>query len=196
MGWPAQAYRRATIYYRDSRDRTVNVASPGGGVSTTEYNSTNDVVRTLTPDNRQAALGEGAKSAEVAQLLDTHSTYNSEGTELEETVGPQHTVKLKEGSEVLARRRTGYFYDEGAPKSGGPYGLVTKTTVGAVLAKGEEADVHTSSTQYRGQSNLGWKLRRPTAVVTDPNGLKITKSTAYDPNTGNVHRSDACLPAP
>jgi RHS repeat-associated protein len=185
MGWPAQDYRRASIYYLDDRDRTVNVAAPSGGISTTEYNATNDVTRTLTPDNRQAALAEGAKSAEVAQLLDTHSTYNSEGTEVEETVGPQHTVKLKDGSEGLARHRTRYFYDEGAPKTGGPYDLVTKSTEGAQLAKGSEEDVRTTATEYGGQSNLGWKLRSPTAIVTDPGGLKITTRTTYEPSTGN-----------
>jgi RHS repeat-associated protein len=185
MGWPAQDYRRATVYYRDSRDRTVNVAGPSGGISTTEYNATNDVTRTLTPDNRQAALAEGAKSAEVAQLLDTHSTYNSEGTEAEETVGPQHTVKLKGGSEVLARHRTRYFYDEGAPKTGGPYGLVTKSTEGAQLAKGPEEDVRTTATEYGGQNGLGWTLRSPTAIVTDPGGLKIMTKTTYDSSTGN-----------
>ncbi len=140
----------------------------------------------LTPDNRAAALAEGAKSAEVAQLLDTHSTYNSEGTEAEETVGPQHTVKLKSGSEVLARHRTRYFYDEGAPKGGGPYGLVTKSTEGALLSGGEEEDVRTTATEYGGQGNLGWKLRSPTAIVTDPSGLKITTVTTYDPGTGNA----------
>ncbi len=186
MGWPAEDYRRATIYYRDDRDRTVNVASPAGGISTTEYNSTNDVVRTLTPDNRQSALAEGGNSVKVAQLLDTHSAYNGEGTEAEETVGPQHTVKLSNGSEVLARHRTRYFYDEGAPKGGGPYGLVTKTTEGAQLSGGEEEDVRTTATEYGGQGNLGWKLRAPTAIVTDPNGLKITTTTTYDPTTGNT----------
>jgi RHS repeat-associated protein len=185
MGWPARDYRRATIYYRDNHDRTVNVTAPSGGISTTEYNSTNDIVRTLTPDDRLAALAEGATSAEASQLLDTKTVYNSEGTEIEETVGPQHNIKLKSGSEALARHRTRYFYDEGAPKAGGPYGLVTKTTEGALLSGGKEEDVRTTATEYGGQGTLGWTLRSPTAIVTDPNGLKITTTTTYDPITGN-----------
>ena len=49
MGWPAKEYTRATITYIDGKDRAVNVAGPTGGVSTTEYNLYNDVVRTLSP---------------------------------------------------------------------------------------------------------------------------------------------------
>ena len=56
MGWPAKEYTRATITYIDGNDRAVNVAGPTGGVSTTEYNLYNDVMRTLSPDNRATAL--------------------------------------------------------------------------------------------------------------------------------------------
>ena len=92
MGWPAKDYKRATIDYLDGNARLVNVAHPGGAISTTEYNSKNDVERTLSPDNRATALKEGAKSAEKSKLLDTENTYNTEGTELQSTLGPQRTV--------------------------------------------------------------------------------------------------------
>jgi RHS repeat-associated protein len=183
---PVSDYRRATVYYLDNLDRLVNVATPNGGISTSEYNTYNEVVRSLTPDNRVTALKEGSKSAEVSKLLDTQSTYGSEGTELTSTLGPQHTIKLASGSEKQARRHTVYSYDEGAPSEGGPYRLVTKVTEGAQITGEAEADVRTTATSYAGQNGLGWILRQPTSVTTDPSGLKLVHTTIYDPATGNV----------
>ena len=192
-GWPAPEadYGHATIYYLDAKGRTVNEASPGGGIATSEYNETNDAVRALTPDNRAAALAEGSKSAEVSKLLDTQTTYNSEGTELQSTLGPRHKVKLTNGEEVLARQHIVYSYNEGAPETGGPYRLVTKVTGGAQVEGKSEQDVRISTTSYAGQSNLGWKLRKPTSVTTDPSGLKLTRTTVYDPTSGYVTETRA-----
>jgi YD repeat-containing protein len=207
MGWPATNYKRATISYFDAQARIVNSATPSGAIATSEYNTTNDVVRTLSPDNRAAALKEGpSKSAATAKLLDTQSHYNGEteaernheleevtqkhraaaepGTELLETSGPQHKVKLADtGAEVLARNHVKYFYDENSPGSN-HYGLVTKTTDGAEY-EGKEADMRTSVNSYGGQSNIGWGLRKPTSVTTDPGGLNLTSQTVYD-ESGNV----------
>lgn len=185
MGWPASDYRRASIYYMDGADRVVNVAAPGGAIATSEYNSYNDVVRTLSADNREAALKEGAKSAEASQTLDTQTTYGSEGAELLSTLGPLHAVKLASGASVSAREHVVYSYDENAP-SEGPYRLVTKRTTGAQIAGEPEADVRTTTKSYAGQNNLGWVLRKPTATRTDPSGLKLTHTTVYDPVSGNV----------
>jgi RHS repeat-associated protein len=182
---PAGDYRRATVYYLDNHGRTVNAASPGGAISTSEYNATDDVVRTLSPDNRVAALKEGTKSSEVSKLLDTQSTYNGEGAELQSTLGPQHTVKLASGTTVEARDHQQYNYDEGAPSEGGPYRLVTKVSDGAQYS-GKEEDVRTTTTSYSGQENLGWKLRKPTSVTTDPSGLKLTHTIVYEAATGNL----------
>jgi YD repeat-containing protein len=191
--WPAGSYSRADVYYMDAQARTINTESPGGGVSTTEYNEYNDVVRTLSAVNREAALKEATKSAEVAKLLDTESVYSEDGSRLIEAVGPQHAVKIikgnakvPSGSEVLARNHVKYYYDEGAPSEGGPYDLVTKTTDGAETAGKEEFDVRTSTTSYSGQNNLGWKLRSPTSDTTAPESLKLTNTTVYSEQTGNV----------
>jgi YD repeat-containing protein len=200
-GWPAKEYKRASILYLDSKGRAVNAASPSGAISTTEYNGTNDVVRTLSAENRAVALKE-ANPKEASELLDTRSKYNGEtkaeqekeekekvseaGARLLETLGPQHTVKLASGSEVQARSHTVYSYDEGAPSEGGPYDLATKVTVGAQIAGKEEAEVRTTTTSYSGQENLGWKLREPTSVTTGPSGVKITHTTIYEPTTGDV----------
>jgi RHS repeat-associated protein len=186
MGWPARDYRRATVYYLDEARRTVNVATASGGISTSEYNATNDITRSLSADARSAALKEGAKSAEVSQLLDTQSAYNGEGTELLNTLGPQHAVKLSSGSEVQARSHTVYSYDEGAPAEGGPYRLVTKITRGAEVKGEAEQDKRTTTMSYAGQGGLGWTLRKPTSVTTDPSGLNVTRTTLYDAASGNA----------
>ncbi len=185
MGWPATGYKRATVYYMDSYAHTVNVATPSGAISTTEFNQTNNTVeRTLSPDNRVAALKEGSKSAEVSKLLDTKSVYNTEGTQVLETRGPQHAVKLSTGVEVQARNHVKYFYDEGEP-GGETFDLVTRMTDGAEY-EGKEADVRETTNSYSGQENLGWKLRKPTSVTVDPQGLKLTHTTVYEASTGNV----------
>jgi RHS repeat-associated protein len=193
MGWPAKDYKRATVVYLDAQDRAVNVANPAGGISTTEYNANNDVVRTLSADNRKAALEAGSESAADAKLWDSESTYSSEGSELQSTLGPQHNVKLPSGTQAQARLSTHYYYEEGAPSEGGPYELVTKTTSAALLADKEEVDMHTQTISYSGQDNLGWRLRKPTATTTDPSGLKLVHSVMYEPKTGDV--SETRLPA-
>jgi RHS repeat-associated protein len=200
QGWPASSYKRASITYLDGLDRAVNLAQPGGAISTAEYNETNDVVRSLSADNRASALKEGCKaktecrSAEVSKLLDTQSTYNTTGkepgTELLSSLGPQHTVKLASGTQVEAREHTVYSYNEGAPAEGGPYRLVTKAT-DAALVSGKDEDARTTVTSYSGQENLGWKLRRTTSVTVDPTGLKLAHTTLYDPETGNVTETRA-----
>ena len=217
MGWPAKEYKSEIVYYLDGKDRTVNTAATTGGISTGEYNTYNDVVRTLSPDNREAALKEGSKSAEVARSLSTESHYNGEtkeekekeekevgekhkpaiepGTELLSALGPQHTVKLavgKEGKtneEVLARDHTTFSYNEGAPSEGGPYHLVTKTVDGAEATNKEEFDKRTTETSYSGQEGVGWKLRKPTSVITDPSGLDLVHTMVYESKTGNVLES-------
>jgi RHS repeat-associated protein len=193
MGWPAKEYTRASIYYLDGRDRNVNFASPTGGISTMEYNLDNDVIRTLSPDNRASALAAGEeKSKEVSKELDSESTYeeggSEPGTELLSSLGPKHPIQLSNGTKVEARAHTLYSYNEGAPAEGGPYRLPTKVTQGAQYS-GKEEDVRTTKTAYSGQENLGWRLRKPTSVTTDPAGLNLTHTTFYDPVTGNVIES-------
>jgi RHS repeat-associated protein len=197
MGWPAKEYTRASIYYLDGRDRAVNVSTPSGGISTTEYNLDNDIVRTLIPDNRATALAAGeAKSKELSKELDSESTYEEGGSEpgieLLSSLGPKHVIQLANGTKVEARAHTVYSYNEGAPTEGGPYRLPTKITQGAQYS-GKEEDVRTTKTGYSGQEDLGWKLRKPTSVTTDPTGLNLTHSTFYEPNTGNV--TETRLPA-
>ena len=195
MGWPADAYKRATIDYFDLNGRTVNVSTPGGGVSTTEYNSLNDVVRTLSPDNRASALKEGCVSKEscasaaMSKRLDSESTYEEKGSEpggqLLSTLGPEHGVELANGTYFAAREHKQLYYNEGAPSKGGPYRLVTKETDGAKYSGGE-ADIRTTTMSYSGQGELGWTLRKPTSVTIEPGGLKLTHRYTYEEATGNL----------
>jgi YD repeat-containing protein len=182
QGWPAESYTRATISYLDPVGHIVNVAEPSGRISTNEYNSTNDMVRSLTAANRAIVLKE-AEPEKAARVLDSQNTYNAEGTELTVSVGPQHEVKASaKAPEVLSRKTVNYSYDEGAPAEGGPYRLLTKTIEHNVSPEPDRITVKS----YSGQEGLGWKLRKPTSVTTDPGGLNLTTTTAYDPVTGNV----------
>ena len=200
QSYPSTDYKRATIYYFDSFGRRVNVAAPGGAIATTEYDAYDNVDRTLTPGNRQRSLEAGAGSAAQAKLLDTETEYSAGGSELLSSLGPQHEVTLANGSTTQARARTRYFYDEDAPaqerrQNGSesvevPYRLVTKTTEGALLPGGSEDEVRTVTDSYSGQSNLGWKLRKPTSVTTEPEpGKHSTRTTVYSAETGDVVES-------
>ena len=187
--WPASDYRRASIFYMDSVNNTTNTAAPSGAISTTEYSSNNNVTRTLTADNRQVVLNSGLERSTKAETLSTENTYSSDGTELTGTLGPEHTVKLSNGSQVAARKHTQYFYDEGAP-SGGPYRLVTKTIEGAKVGA-EEQDARTVTTGYAGgvggnSSITGWQLHTPTSTTTTVGSSTLTSKTVYDATTGNV----------
>jgi streptogramin lyase len=220
QGWPASSYTRATVYYLDKEGRVVNTATPStgtyGSISTTEYNETNDAVRTLSPDNRATALKEGCESesncasATKAKLLSTENTYNGEGekeTEVSEpgtrlilSRGPEHMVKYVAGEEhyeagekakeAMARSLTKYFYNEGAPtenprtKKREAYDLVTTAQNYAQLINGEgketeTQDVSERKTSYSGQEDLGWELRAPTSVTTNPESLNLTATTEY-----------------
>jgi RHS repeat-associated protein len=185
QGWPASGYTRASVYYLDSVNQLVNVASPGEAISTTEYDSYDDVTRTLSPDNRVRALEAGSKSAEQSDLLDSEDFYSKGGTELIETVGPQHNVKLPSGEQVNARKLTSYEYEKEAPE-GGPYHLVTTTSEASFVAGRNLEDIRTVKTSYSGQSGLGWKLHEPTSTTTSTGTQNLTSTTVYEASTGAV----------
>jgi tripartite motif-containing protein 71 len=190
QGWPASGHAGATVYYMDDEANTVNVIAPSEGISTNEYNE-GEMVRSLTADNQAKALKE-SNHAEAAEKLASESKYSEHG-QLTEVTGPEHKVKLSDGEEVNARNHTRYFYDEGAPENEKgeieEYGLVTKTTDGALLASGEEKDVRTTLTGYAGQNGLGWTLRAPTSTTTEPNNVDLVSSTKYNVATGAVEET-------
>lgn len=184
-GAEPQSYDRATVHYMNDDGRIVNVLAPGGRLKVEEYDDYGNVERTLTPENhaRVMAVPFGERKA-LAGQLDTQFTYSEDGSKLLSVVGPRREVELEGGEQVEARSSTKYSYDEGAPQQGGPYGLVTKQTEGALVG-GEEHDVRSKTFEYGGQEGLGWKLRQPTSETVDPGGLNLTSRTLYD-EKGNV----------
>ena len=198
QGWPAASYRRATVNYWDLRGQTVNTVIPTGGITTSEYNENNQTTRTLSADNRAAAIKEGCvslakkecKSAEISEKLDTKTEYAPNNGNVLKVVGPEHTVKLSAGSEVQARNVVHNSYNEKAGEveaiTHETYDLLTWSSDAALLSNGEEKDTRETIDSYSGQENLGWTLRKPTSVTTDPGGLKLTMTTVYDKNTGSV----------
>ncbi len=189
---PPKSYVRASVLYLDALGRAVDNARSGEGMEVREYENKDNLVRKLSAANRATALEAGSESGAKSKLLDTELTYNAVGTapagsELIETLGPQHNVKLSTGSEVQARNRVHYEYDAGEPGSG-PHFLVTKTTEGAQYSGGE-TDVRTNTRSYSGQSNLGWKLREPTTTTINPESLNLVHTESLEAGTGAATES-------
>jgi RHS repeat-associated protein len=200
----ASAYTRATITYTDASGREVNTATPGGHISTTEYDRFGNTVRELTAGNRETALatsGDGLArqvalsidqltAADRADQLSTRSVYSSDGLRQTDEYGPLHMVTLTStlqagtggadlpaGTQVPARQHTVATYDEGRPTDGTATvaNQITTTKVGAyVTGYPSDADVRTKKTEY------DWVKGLPTATIADPSGLALKTTTAYD----------------
>ncbi|MDT9698293.1 DNRLRE domain-containing protein [Streptomyces sp. P17] len=200
----ASDYTRAAITYTDASGREVNTASPGGYITTTEYDRFGNTVRELTATNRELALatsGDGLAeqvalsidqmtAADRAELLSTRSVYSSDGLRQTDEYGPLHQVTLTStlqagtggtdlpaGTQVAARQHTVNTYDEGRPTDGTATvaNQVTTTKVGAYVdGYPTDADVRTGKTEY------DWVKGLPTATVTDPGGLALRTTTSYD----------------
>ncbi|MFE9690553.1 RHS repeat-associated core domain-containing protein [Micromonospora sp. NPDC005806] len=176
------SYERATVTYLDANARTVNMAAPGGHITTTWYDQYGNVARELTPGNRQRALAaapsdDATVEAQIAAKLATLNIYSSDGQQLLETFGPEHDVMLDSGTIVRGRRHTRLTYDEGAPSSGGPYSLPTteRLSVSYVNAgQTVDADSRTTTTDY------DWTLRQPVRVTAAPGALDLVTRTSYD----------------
>ena len=180
-GSPPSDYNYATLYYMDGNGNLVNVAQPGGYITTTEYDSNGNVVRSLSAKNRADALAAPSRLS-YALTHDSEATYDASGDQLLRQLGPDHQVTLSDGTITMARSDVKYTYDESAP-SGGPFNLVTTQTEGA-LQDGATSDtnVRTTTYDYSGQSNLGWTLGQPTSVTVDPGTgkLSLKTTTKYD----------------
>ncbi|MFJ4922055.1 DNRLRE domain-containing protein [Streptomyces sp. NPDC088725] len=204
-------YHRATLTYIDASGRQVNTASPGGGITTTQFDRFGNTVQELTAANHQLALATGgndldrlaelgldnATSAERAEKLSTTTVYEPKNglRKLEES-GPLHLVTLQSGlpaagdlpalpagTRIAARAHTVTAYDEGRPANAAVSDQPTTVTTGAAVEDyPSDADTRTSTTAY------DWAKGLPVKTVDDPNGLKITKTTAYD-TQGRVTQS-------
>jgi RHS repeat-associated protein len=184
-------FSHAGVHYLDPEGYEVNTASPappgaeGASIATVETDVHGNVVRELSPQNRLRALAAGSGSVTRSHELDSHSTYNSDGTEMRESWGPLHQVRLENGETVEARLHQVVEYEKDAPES--PHGtppahLPTKETTGAAIAgRSEDADQRVSETHYN------WTLRKPTETILDPGTephLNVKSVTVYDGVTG------------
>ncbi|WP_432149885.1 DUF6973 domain-containing protein [Streptomyces sp. bgisy029] len=200
----AGAYGRASVHYLDASAREVNVASPGGHISTVEYDRFGNTVRQLTAANRALALGlsddaaavqadlgiAALTSAERAELLSARTVFDSTGTRETEGFGPLHRVTLSQnlqsgstllvpaGTSVTARSWTKAEYDTGRPNDGSASvsDQVTKTTAGVQVREhlGVQAEPRANETRY------DWQKGLPVKEIQDPGGLAITSETRYD----------------
>ncbi len=188
---PLSDYSQATIHYMDPDGYEVNTAAAaapgveGDAIATTETDVHGNVVRSLSPQNRLLALAAGSGSVARSKQLDNQSTYSADGTEMLESLGPLHKVRLESGSTKEARARTVVEYDkydkgfelkegETAPR------LPTTETTSAKTPSGEDLEPRVTETKYE------WKLRKPTETVADAaeGGLKLKTRIAYDEKTG------------
>jgi RHS repeat-associated protein len=184
---PPSSYSNATVHYLDSASNEVNTARPGGHITTTEYDGNRKLARELSAGNRAYALAQGNVSAGVAAARDTRRSYNADGTQLLDEFGPEHTMKV--GSSItVGRTHTHFYYDAYAPSNPDPdfhYNLPTAKTVQARVGSAD-SDGRTTVYDYSGQSNLGWKLRKPTSITVDYGGLNLVTRRQYDAYTGIV----------
>ncbi|WP_327249292.1 RHS repeat-associated core domain-containing protein [Streptomyces sp. NBC_01320] len=207
----AADYKRASISYLGVSGREVNKATPGGHISTTEYDRFGNTVRELSAANRAVALGLTADdkaaqadlgiaqrtAAERADLLATKTVYNDTGTRQLEELGPLRRIDLTAdlksgtttlvpaGTSVTARTWTVNEYDAGRPTDGTAEvkDQITKTTTGAQVREHPTVlgEARTTQTVY------DWAKGLPTKAIKDPAGLAITETTEYD-DQGRVTR--------
>ncbi|MFJ5841436.1 polymorphic toxin-type HINT domain-containing protein [Streptomyces shenzhenensis] len=198
------AYARADVRYLGVSGREVNTASPGGHITTTEYDRFGNSVRELTAANRSTALGLTAAdrtthaelgidkltTSERADLLATKSVYNDTGIRELEEFGPLRRIDLtadltsgtttlvSAGSPVTARTWMVNEYDEGRPTNGTAKvkDQVTKSTVGAQVREHPTVQGETRVTQ----TVYDWVLGLPTKTIVDPGGLALTSTKEYD----------------
>ncbi|HEX5591738.1 MAG TPA: RHS repeat-associated core domain-containing protein [Solirubrobacterales bacterium] len=181
-------FSHATVHYLDPEGYEVNTASPsppgagGPSISTTETDSHGNVFRELTPQNRVRALEAGSESVIRSHRLDTTSSYSSDGTELLQSWGPQHQVRLENGEVAQASLHRQFTYDVGAPTlppgTPPPHMLSWEKTSAYVPERGEDLDKRVTNIENN------YYLRKPTSTIVDYTGLHIVSGTTYDLNTG------------
>ncbi|MFI0929965.1 DNRLRE domain-containing protein [Streptomyces sp. NPDC021012] len=203
-GLTAASYARANITYMGVSGRSVNTATPGGHVSTTEYDRFGNTVRELSAANRAVAVGTTAADqavradlgigkltgAERAELLSTKSVHDESGVRELEKFGPLRRIELTAdlksgtttlvaaGTSVTARSWTVNEYDAGRPTDGTAKvkDQVTRITNGAQVR--EHPGVH-GETRVT-QSTFDWAKGLPVSTIVDPGGLALTTTKQYD----------------
>lgn len=183
-------YGKSVIHYYNAAGRTVNVAQPGNRVSTTEYDAHGNVVRSLSPANREEALSQSGDAAIRDKALRLSSIARwcttGAGSRAEREWGPERKVKLPDGSTPTnVRTYTKYTYGRypgGCPQYAGTadetqaknYQLVTEQRTSALKTA---TDVANGGTRFR-------------AGTVEPNDREVT-GPASDPDApSNATESD------
>ncbi|HEX5923489.1 MAG TPA: LamG-like jellyroll fold domain-containing protein [Baekduia sp.] len=178
---PTSDYTRASVHYLNRDSYEVNDLRPGGELSTTERDRYGNVVRELGARNRATALAAGSSSAARSGELDTQRTYQDNGLNLTDEVGPLHNVRLDSGAVVLARRHTVTRYDETKPAGDtANYHLPTTQIVSAQVSGPSDQDARTTTTDY------DWTLHKPSKIIkgAQSGGPALTETMQYDTTTG------------
>jgi RHS repeat-associated protein len=211
---PTADLRDCAISYLDADGRAVNTASyegtgaSGWHIGTSEYDSSGDLIRTLSAADREealnptgvagTALGLPTDTAAAAVELDTVYQYavNTDGlSDLTDTFGPYHLVTLPSGSVVAARAHSHRTYDDGSElghPAGGTMHLMTSRYEAAsqspTSVATNEADIRQTNIAYALSASdaTGWTFSEPMQAVVDPGtgGLNITATTRYDSVSG------------
>ncbi|MFC1436237.1 RHS repeat-associated core domain-containing protein [Streptacidiphilus sp. N1-3] len=189
----AGGYNRATITYTDASGREVNTATPGGHITTTQYDQYGNTVFQLGASNRELALGTaGWQTAEQqsldidqdttvqrAQLLSTTSLYNTTSV-VADTGTDKNTDPAVVGQRLVQQ------YE--------PIHLVTLThdtaTSGGTLTAGTQVPSrqHTLNTYDQGRPNDGTATtsnqittaQTGAVVAGAPDGDTTTNTAGFD----------------
>jgi RHS repeat-associated protein len=211
----AQPYEfgKSVIHYYNAAGRTVNVAQPGNRVSTTEHDAHGNVVRSLSPANREEALRQSGDAAIRDKALRLSSIARwcttGAGSRVEREWSPERKVKLPDGSTPdNVRTYTKYTYGRypgGCPAYAGiadeaqakNYQLITEQRTSALKTA---TDVANGGTRFRadtiepndrevtvaGESNATESDLRITETTYDNTLLLPTKVTV-DPGAGGLN---------
>jgi YD repeat-containing protein len=200
----------AHIAYYDSNGQVVNTANYGFGkwnVTTDQHDGYGDVASSLSAADRAEALAAGTSSPAVAAELETVTEFAAapDGSQrVTDIYTPLHNASVPGQGVQPVRGHVRYVYDSGAPSTGGPYDLVTSETdtasIGAGIPGTAEADTRTTNTAYsNGTDNIGWTLRTPMRTITDPVGLAVSNTVAYNESSslygGEPLVVESCMPA-
>lgn len=180
-------YSGATIFYLGLHGRAVNVATPGGHLTTAEFDANGNVIRTLSATNRARALASGtAVSASVAQRLSTRNQYAANGVDLVSTLEPESQFKLSDGRTVTGRRLMATHYDQGAPSTES-YHLPTSVWRAVEISPGSRVDER--ELLRNSYADGGWAARQATTSTVDPNGRAIVTRQFLHPNYPVIEES-------
>ena len=180
-------YSKATIHYLDLQGLEVNVAAPGGAISTSWHDANGNTIRDLSAQGRSVALAAGANSANVAADRSTLYQWASNGVDLLATREPVTQITLSDGRVVSGRRVSSTNYDDDndgtKPRTGGPFHLPTSEFRAVEPTSGGQVDVREKVRYFYDPNGgmSGWTARHATKTIVDPAGRALTSYSILHP---------------